>query len=66
LVGPKLISPNKNLQAGRGVIWADGSTKDYGCNDNPESYLYNYVCEADYVSDAGMMIPKTLWESLED
>jgi GT2 family glycosyltransferase len=65
LVGSKLIFPDGKLQEAGGIIWADGSAMHYGRNDDPKNYLYNYVREVDYVSGASMMLPKTLWESLD-
>lgn len=65
LSGSKLIFPNGKMQEAGGVIWADGSAMNFGREDDPENYLYNYVREVDYVSGASIMIPRTLWEVLE-
>jgi GT2 family glycosyltransferase/glycosyltransferase involved in cell wall biosynthesis len=64
LVGSKLIFPNRKLQEAGGIIWADGTAKNYGRNDDPQNYIYNYLRPADYVSGASIMLPRTLWESL--
>jgi GT2 family glycosyltransferase/glycosyltransferase involved in cell wall biosynthesis len=64
LVGSKLIFPNGKLQEAGGIIWADGSARNYGRNDDPHNYKYNYVREADYVSGASIMLPRVLWERL--
>ncbi|MGC1377555.1 MAG: glycosyltransferase [Anaerolineales bacterium] len=64
LAGSKLIYPNEKLQEAGGIIWADGTGKNYGRNDDPQNCIYNYVRDADYISGASIMLPKTLWESL--
>jgi O-antigen biosynthesis protein len=64
MVGSKLIFPRGELQEAGGIIWADGSGKNYGWNDDPRHYIYNYVRKVDFVSGASMMLPKSLWESL--
>ncbi|MFX0195941.1 MAG: glycosyltransferase [Candidatus Hodarchaeota archaeon] len=64
LVGPKLISPNGNLQEAGGIIWKDASVWHYGGNDDPEKPEYNYVKEADYISSSSIMIRKDLWRKI--
>lgn len=64
MAGSKLIFPNGKLQEAGGIIWSDGSARNYGRNDDPHSYKYNYVREADYVSGASIILPKLLWERL--
>jgi GT2 family glycosyltransferase/glycosyltransferase involved in cell wall biosynthesis len=64
MAGSKLIFPNGKLQEAGGVIASDGSAENYGRDDDPQNYLYNYVREVDYVSGACIMLPKSLWESV--
>lgn len=64
LVGSKLIFPNGKLQEAGGIIWADGSAQNFGRDDDPDGYRYNYVREVDYVSGASIILPRLLWERL--
>jgi GT2 family glycosyltransferase/glycosyltransferase involved in cell wall biosynthesis len=64
MAGSKLIFPNGKLQEAGGVIGSDGSAENYGRDNDPQNYLYNYVREVDYVSGACIMLPKSLWENV--
>ncbi len=64
IVGSKLIYPDGILQEAGGIIWADGSAWNYGKGMNPNLPEFEYLKEADYVSAASLMIPRSLWEEL--
>lgn len=64
IVGPVFLSPNGRIQEAGGIIWQDGSSSHYGYGDIPGKPEYNYVKETDYISGAGLMIRKPLWDTV--
>ena len=64
LVGSKLLYPNGRLQEAGGIIFRD-QCWNYGRDGNPHDPRYNYTREADYISGAAIMLPRTIWRELE-
>jgi GT2 family glycosyltransferase/glycosyltransferase involved in cell wall biosynthesis/SAM-dependent methyltransferase len=64
LVGSKLLYPDGKLQEAGGIIWGDGSPWNYGRLGNPAEPRFSYTRQADYLSGAAMMAPRSLWQEL--
>lgn len=64
MVGSKLIYPDGRLQEAGGIIWNDGTGWNFGNRQNPALPEFNYVKEADFISGAAIMLPRSLWETL--
>lgn len=64
MVGSKLIYPDGRLQEAGGIVWNDGTAWNYGNKGDPTLPEFNYVKEADYISGAAIMLPRSLWEEL--
>ena len=64
MVGSKLIYPDGHLQEAGGIIWNDGTGWNFGNGQNPDLPEFNYVKEADFISGAAIMLPRSLWEAL--
>lgn len=61
LVGAKLLNADGTLQEAGGIVWADGSSWNYGRGFDPEMPEFNYVREVDYCSGACIAVPKDLF-----
>lgn len=64
LVGGMLLYPDGSLREAGGIVWNDGSTCNYGRNDDPRKPQYNYLRQVDYCSAAAIAIPKELFLSV--
>lgn len=64
LAGSRFIYPNGILQEAGGIIWRDGSARNFGRGGDPCDPIFNYAREVDYVSGASILIKKTLFDEL--
>lgn len=64
LAGAKLLYPNGKLQDAGGIIWGSGNPWNYGNQQNPNEPRFCYARQADYLSGAAMMVPKTVWDDV--
>ncbi len=59
LVGSKLIYPSGLLQEAGGIIYSDGSGRNYGKFEGALDPQYNYTRDVDYCSGASIMLRAT-------
>lgn len=64
LAGSKLLYPDGRLQDAGGIIWGSGNPWNYGNRQNPEEPRFCYARQADYLSGAAMMVPKSVWTAV--
>lgn len=66
LVGAKLIYPNGKLQEAGGIVWNDpvNLAWNFGKNDDPDRWEYNYVKTVDYCSGACLLVRKDLFHRI--
>lgn len=64
LVGSKLLYPDGKLQEAGGIVWSNGNPWNYGRGANPHEPRFNYTRQADYLSGASIMLPKSLWHEI--
>jgi len=63
-VGAKLLYPDGRLQEAGGVVFRDGTSKNFGRNDDPAKPEYNRMVEVDYCSGACLLVRKDLFDSV--
>lgn len=64
MVGSKFIYPDGTLQEAGGMVFSDGTGKNYGRGDDPAKSEYNFVRDVDYISGASIMLSRELWDQL--
>lgn len=64
LAGAKLIFPDGRLQDAGGIISGTGNPSQYGSRQNPWDPRFCYARQADYLSGAALMMPKTIWDAV--
>ncbi len=64
VVTPKFVYPDGTLNEAGGIIWRDGSGRNYGRGDRPERFQYEYRRETDYGSAAALMVSAKLWNEV--
>ncbi|WP_297369218.1 glycosyltransferase [Acidocella sp.] len=65
LVGSKLFYADGSLQEAGGIIWRDGSSWNYGRNDDPNRPHYSHARQVDYISGCSIVLPAQLWRDLD-
>lgn len=63
-VGGRILLVDGTLQEAGCMAYADGSVAGYGRGGSPDQPEFRFVRDADYVSGAFLMLPRSLWESL--
>ena len=64
LAGAKLLYPDGRLQDAGGIVWGSGNPWNYGNSQNPNEPRFCYARQADYLSGAAMMVPKSVWQEV--
>ncbi len=65
LVGSKLCYADGSLQEAGGIVWRDGTTWNYGRNDDPNRPYYSYARQVDYISGCSIALTTELWRTLD-
>ena len=63
-VGSKLFYPDGTLQEAGAHLYVDGSIFNYGREQNPDDYRFNYVRKVDYCSAAALLVRKDIFFKL--
>jgi GT2 family glycosyltransferase/glycosyltransferase involved in cell wall biosynthesis len=64
LVGAKLLYPDGRLQEAGGIVWNTGNPWQYRPSANPLDPRFNYARQADYLSGACLLLPKSIWDQV--
>jgi GT2 family glycosyltransferase/glycosyltransferase involved in cell wall biosynthesis len=64
LAGAKLLYPNGKLQEAGGIVWNTGNPWQYGRDANPLDPRFSYARQADYLSGACILLPKSIWDQV--
>src|SRR5690606_39424709 len=61
LVGAQLLYPDGRLQEAGGIVFNDGSARNYGRFGDPSDPRHAYLRDIDYASAAAIAIPRDLF-----
>lgn len=64
VVGGRIALVDGTLQEAGCIVFNDGSAAGYGRGQNPDQPEFRFVRDADFVSGAFLLIPRTLWQAL--
>lgn len=64
IVGPKVIYPDGRLQDAGGIVFADGTTANYGRGGDPAAAAFNVARDVDYISGCCLLVRRELWSSV--
>lgn len=64
VVGAKLVYADGSLQEAGGIVWSDGNGWNYGRNQDPNRFEYNWVREVDYCSGAALLVRADVFRAI--
>ena len=64
MAGAKLLYPDGRLQEAGGIVWNNGNPWNYGRLANPWDPRFCYARQADYLSGAAVMLPRSVWDDV--
>ena len=64
MAGSKLLYADGKLQEAGGIVWNTGNPWNYGRAANARAPQYNYARQADYLSGAAVMLPRSVWDAV--
>lgn len=64
MAGSKLLYPDGRLQEAGGIVWNTGNPWNYGRLANAWDPRFCYARQADYLSGAAVMLPRTVWDEV--
>ncbi|MEJ8572069.1 glycosyltransferase [Microbaculum marinum] len=64
MAGSRLLYPDGRQQEAGGIVWDSGNPWNYGHLANAHDPRYSYLRQADYLSGAAILLPRTLWETV--
>jgi GT2 family glycosyltransferase/glycosyltransferase involved in cell wall biosynthesis/SAM-dependent methyltransferase len=63
VVVPRYVFPDGRLNEAGGIVWREGTARNYGRGDDPDQPHYTYRREIDYGSAAAMLVRRELWDA---
>lgn len=64
IVGSKLLDADGRLQEAGGIIWRRADGMNYGRGHSPDHPRYCFMRDADYVSGAGLLISRRVYDAV--